>query len=164
MATLTELADDGRLERIEVDLEDRLPFRCLFGTPGFVAWLENDLPLIQTGAIGAETTPLEQVDALFFDFISGVHFQEDRRFHPISYNPDLFVWELKTLDVRIFGWFVKMDHFVCCFGDHKENLLRIAGRVERLAAQTSFVRQQLPLNEPKHLVSKEYANVLSDKY
>lgn len=161
MATLSSLVTAGALERISVELEGRLSWRSLYGTPEFIRWLDEVLPYLEPGSAGAEITPNEQVDALFFDFISGERLEEDRRFKALSRTPDLFVWELKTIDVRIFGWFVSMDHFVCCYGDMKDEILR-KDSVGTYMARVEYVRNQLDLDEPKRLEFKDYANVLSN--
>lgn len=162
MATIATLADAGALVRIEVDLDEtRQTWRCLYGTPEFVAWLENTLPRLETGIMGAELTPNEQVYSLFADFIEGQHFEEDRRFRRLNRTPDLSIWELKTIDVRIFGWFVAMDKFICAFGGHKDEIARMDS-VGTIMAKTDFVRRKLELDEPKFIHFREYANVLSD--
>ena len=162
MATLGALADAGALVRIEVDLDDeKQTWRCLYGTPEFVAWLQGVLPNLETGVMDAELSPSEQVFALFADFIEGQHFEEDRRFRRLRRTPDLSVWELKTIDVRIFGWFAAMDMFVCAFGDHKERILKLDS-VGAYMAKTDYVRAKLDLDEPKFIHFEEYANVLSD--
>lgn len=166
MATLSLLADGDELDRVEIELDSgRQPWRCLYATPQFSEWAGNVLPTMLTGVMQAEITPNEQVYALFADFIEGKHLEEDRRFKPLKYHPELHVWELKTIDVRIFGWFAKMDNFVCCFGEHKD-VLEDPDEVERTygryIARTNFERHVLDLDPPKSVEFKEYANVLSD--
>lgn len=164
MATLAALADAGTLVRIEVDIDDgRQTWRCLYGTPDFIAWLEGVLPALETGVMDAEITPQEQVFVLFADFIEGQHFEMDRRFRRLRRTPDLSIWELKTIDVRIFGWFASMDKFVCAFGEHKEEILR-RDSVGTFMAKTDFVRNNLELDDPKFIHFEEYANVLSDAH
>lgn len=168
MATLSELANSGEIERIEIELDSaRQPWRCLYATPDFAHWAGEVLPTLTTGVMQAEITPHEQVYALFADFIEGKHLEEDRRFRALSYHPELHVWELKTIDVRIFGWFPQMDHFVCCFGEHKDVLLdpnEPHRTYDQYIPKTNYVRHQLPLSLPKAVEFKEYANVLSDAY
>jgi len=167
MATLTELADaEVEIQRIEIDLDNgKQPWRCLFATPDFQEWAGNVLPELETGIMQAEISPNEQVYALFADFIEGQHLEENRRFKPLRYHPELFVWELKTIDIRIFGWFAAMDMFICCFGELKdvlENPNETTRTYDRYIAKTNFARHTLSLDEPKFVNFKEYANVLSD--
>ena len=169
MATLSELVGSGELVAIEVELEYRLPWRRLYGTPDFINWLADVLPGLESGIKGAALSPLEQVDALFYEFISGQPMVEDRRFKPLHYKPELHVWEMKTIDIRIFGWFAAMDRFICSFGVMKDELTGLMPPPARrrhdastYIARTSYVREKLNLDEPKCLTSREYANVLSN--
>ena len=163
MATLEKLVDDGLIEKLEVELEPKeLPWRCLYGTPEFVEWLREILPNFDTALIEGEISPIEQVDDIFHEYIIGAEFNSDRRFKKLNYTPDYFVWEFKTLDIRIFGWVPRKDSFVCTFGDSKNNieLMRSYGRY---IAQTAYIRNHLDLEEPKCLESKEYADVISNQ-
>lgn len=166
MATLSELADRGDVDRVEIELDSgRQPWRCLYATPEFSEWADSVLPSMETGVMQAEVSPFEQVYALFADFIEGQHLEENRRFRSLIYHPELHVWELKTIDVRIFGWFAKMDNFICCFGEHKDVLAdpaEVERTYSRYITRTNFERHKLSLDPPKSIEFKEYANVLSD--
>jgi hypothetical protein len=164
MATIEELETNGTLVKIEVPLDlGYQPWRRIYGLPTFIQWLENDLPLLQTTIIGGDSEPLEQVDAVLNEYVRGDHLSTDHRFKKLSWTPDLSVWEFKTPDIRIFGWVPAIDVFICCFGDHKDQieLMRSYGTYQ---ARTSYVRSQMDLNEPKAIVSKEYLDVLSDAH
>jgi len=140
----------NRLVRIDVELDGRAqPWRCLYGTPEFIDWLDNVLPGIDTTVIGGEIGPHEQVDAVFHE-----------RFKKLSCTPDHFVWELKTLDVRIFGWVPVKDHFICAYGDHKDQI-ELMRNYGTYIAKTVFARNQCDL-QPNHIAHGEYEHVLSD--
>ncbi|MBN9332973.1 hypothetical protein [Devosia sp.] len=166
MATISVLADNGDLNRVEIELDSgRQPWRCLYATPEFSEWAGSALPRLETGVMQAEITPNEQVYALFADFIEGKHFEENKRFRSLVYHPVEHVWELKTVDVRIFGWFAQMDQFVCCFGEHKDVLMdptEVTRTYGRYILRTNFERERLNLDPPKSVEYKDYANVLSD--
>ena len=105
MATLLELCDSESLVRLEVPLGPHdLIWRCLYGTPDFVRWLDEDLSNYDFDPLYANLSPLEQVGALFAEYVLGEPFASDRRFKKLKSTPDHFIWELKTEDVRIFGW------------------------------------------------------------
>jgi hypothetical protein len=162
MATLDEIEAAGDLIRIDVPLDgDEQIWRRLYGTPAFVQWLDGTLPTLATTVVGGETTPAEQLDARFHEYVVGEPIQDDRRFKTLSWTPERHVWEFKTLDLRVFGWVPMRDHFICTFGDTKDRieLLRLYGRY---IAQTAYVREQLPLDEPKFVPGKEYSDVLSN--
>lgn len=162
MATLDSLETSGNLVRIQVPLELHLqPWRSIYGTPDFIVWLDQQLPNIASTILGYEIEPIEQVDAVFHEYISGARMNFDRRFKKLSWTPDIFVWELKTPDIRIFGWVPKRDHLICTFGDSKDEI-ELRNKYGRYIAQTSYVRQQLDLDSPKCIESKEYDDVLSD--
>jgi hypothetical protein len=117
MSTIRELVDSGAISRIDVEMGRReQPMRLLYGTPGFIAWLKE----ILNGAVPknrlGDTTPAEQIDELFHAFLSGMPLVYTRQFRIIRAEKNA-VWELKTPDTRIFGWFMRRDCFVGVFGN-----------------------------------------------
>lgn len=58
-----------------------------------------------------ESRPDEQMDALVAIYASGAVLTFGHDLRPLSHARE-GVWELKTPDLRIFGWFYKMDCFV----------------------------------------------------
>ena len=97
----------------------------------------------------------------FFEYVSGEDFSSDRRFKKLHCNPDNHVWEFKTEEVRVFGWVPNKDFFVCCYGDSKDKIKEFDS-YGRYIAQTTFVRNNLNLNEPKCLISRSYSDVISN--
>ncbi|WP_133170147.1 hypothetical protein [Kumtagia ephedrae] len=163
MATIATLEMQGKLIPIEVPLDrGEKAWRVLYGTPDFIAWLDNKLVTLKTTIIGCEIEPIEQVDAVFHEYVSGLYMPPDSRFKKLSCTPDQFVWEFKTLDVRIFGWVPRKDHFICTFGDAKDTieLMRSYGTY---IAKTVYVRTQMGL-QPTHIASAEYHDVLSNAH
>jgi hypothetical protein len=122
MSTIEELVESNVLARIEVEmgLKDQ-PLRLLYGTPGFVDWLNQILAGAEPENRLGEATPAEQVDQLFHHFLSGAPLVHMRQFRFIRAEKNA-VWELKTPDTRIFGWFLKKDCFACVFGDWTDNV------------------------------------------
>lgn len=162
MATLEELEASGHLVRIDVPLDGgEQVWRRLFGTPDFVKWLDEDLPQLVTTVVGGEISPFEQVDARFHEYVVGEPIQDDRRFKGLSWTPEYHVWEFKTLDIRVFGWIPSRDCFICTYGDMKDNI-ELRNLYGRYIAQTVFAREQMPLDAPKFVASKEYDDVLSN--
>jgi hypothetical protein len=163
MATLTNLAKAEReLVAIDVPLDgaDQV-WRCIYGTPDFIRWLNEILPNLETRILGGEVTPYDQVDAIFNDYVVGEPMQMDRRFKKLSRTPDEFVWEFKTPDIRIFGWIPMRDAFVCAVGDMKDDI-EARNLYGRYIAQTIYARNNLDLDDPKYVASTEYHDVLSD--
>jgi hypothetical protein len=72
--------------------------------------MEDDLPRL-AATWQTELTCQEQVVDLTEMFCAGDELDSTTQFHvlrPYEHG----VWELKTGDVRIFGWFPKKDHFI----------------------------------------------------
>lgn len=113
MATLLTLAgDDGPLTAIHVPLRrGRQPERSFYGCPEFMTALRNDLPNWTTGILNAAQTPTEQMDSLLSRWISGREMEYGRRFRVMRPVRDQ-VWEMKSLDLRIFGWIYRPRVFI----------------------------------------------------
>jgi hypothetical protein len=117
MSTLEELVEINAISRIEVEMGlQEQPMRLLYGTPGFVAWLNEILAGAEPKNRLGEATPAEQIDQLLYNFLNGSPLIYLRQFRFIRAEKNA-VWELKTPDTRIFGWFLKKDCFVCVFGN-----------------------------------------------
>jgi hypothetical protein len=101
--------------------------------------------------------PLDQVDTLLYDFVSGEDFAYYERSHSMEPSP-LGIWELKTLDVRIFGWFHVKRCFVIANVDTafrcKENDLYHGYKTDSIRR-----RDRLDLDGPKFIIG-EYIDVL----
>jgi hypothetical protein len=117
MSTIEDLVAAGAISRIEVELSGRQQAqRLLYGTPDFIEWLRKLVDGAEPESGLGQATAAEQVDQLFHLFISGGPLIHNRQFRYIRAEENA-VWELKTPDTRIFGWFIKRDCFVCVFGD-----------------------------------------------
>jgi hypothetical protein len=162
MTTLSELCDSGVLDTIDPLEPDELPWRTLYGTKDFIHWLDEGLPALEGNPLFAELTPVEQVFALFAEYVSGEDFFTDRRFKKLSSTPDRYVWEFKTEEVRIFGWVPHRDAFVCCYGESADKI-KLEDSYGRYIAQTVFVREKLELDEPKFVKGRAYEDVISNK-
>lgn len=124
--------------------------------------LDTGLPQIAHNQLYSSLSPLEQVSAMFAEYVCGEDFSDDRRFKKLNWTPDYCVWEFKTDEVRIFGWIPEKDTFVCCFGDCA-NTVKLLGSYGKYLAQTTNVRRQMDLNEPKYITGKDYVDVISIK-
>ena len=122
MPTIADLVNSGAIVRIDVDLAPPAqPLRLLYGTPEFVEWLRGILQSSQPAQLLGHTSPAEQIDDLFHSFLSGEHLIFTRQFRVVR-SEENAVWELKTPDVRIFGWFVTKDCFVAVFGNWADTI------------------------------------------
>jgi hypothetical protein len=134
-------------------------FRCFYLSPKLKLWLENDLPLLKA-TWQTELSCLEQVDALTYEFCAGEPLNFGSQFkalRPITNG----VWELKTGDVRIFGWFHRKDDFIGAVADDAYRIklhdlyLGYAGEVVRF-------RDALELDEPKFIPGDDPHAVVSN--
>jgi len=158
MATLATLVQRGVLQLIDLPLDGELPMRMFYGRPMFVEWLSTRLPT-QPADLGGRQSPSEQVDELLYQFITGQPLRDKYDLHPL--NPDhLGVWELKTTDVRIFGWFQVRDVFIAINGAMAKQLkdLKMYGGYRGEVCQ---VRDRLDLDEPKYVHGSMVSDVLS---
>lgn len=152
IATLQQLVTVGALERVEVDLErHQFPERQLYALPPFLKWLDETLPEMNS-TLNDDFQPIEQVEARLVQFVSG---------HPLGHTTDLRdlrpleagIWELKTPDTRIFGWFPLKDHFIAAYGDD-------ASRVKDHNLYGGYrdsvvrLRDELQLDEPKFVTGR----------
>jgi hypothetical protein len=117
MTTIQDLVSSGAVSRIEVEATGReQSHRLLYGTPGFIAWLRDLANGAEPARRVGQATAAEQIDQLFDSFLRGAPLIHTRQFRYIRAEENA-VWELKTPDVRVFGWFLKRDCFVCVFGN-----------------------------------------------
>lgn len=159
MATLATLEGDGILVRVDVPLPPRTqPWRRIYGSQGFIVWLETALPLIPR-EWDALVEPDQQVYDLLQRFIAGEPLTWKKEFHPMS-PVGHGVWELKTPDTRIFGWFAVGDCFVAVEGHD-------ASRVKKHDLYPGFrdsvvrFRENLDLDHPKYVAGDDRNAVLS---
>lgn len=163
MTTLTKLVEDEALKPLTVFLDGaEQPLRCIYGTQEFIEWLEN-VEETQPEHSLSPMTLTEQIDAMFYEYISGQSMNWDKRFKQLNNTPNHHIWQFKTPDLRMFGWIPQKDHFILAYGELKETLVKLNSYETRMA-QTKHVRDDiLNLSEPIHVTSRKYEDVLSDK-
>jgi hypothetical protein len=117
MPAIPDLLESGAIVKIEVELGPvEQPLRLLYGTPQFIDWLQSILDGAEPPSPLSHMSAAEQIDDLFHSFLSGAPMIFNRQFRTIRAE-DHAVWELKTPDIRIFGWFLAKDCFVAAFGN-----------------------------------------------
>lgn len=93
--------------------------RAVFATDGFRAWWEEVLPNLAMD-MDLAVSPAGQIVTLLTDFVSGIR---------LEYPDDLAemrpseegIWEFRTADVRVFGFFPGRDVFLAVHGDSARN-------------------------------------------
>ena len=162
MATLVELAGpDGPVEKLDVALEDdQQEFREIYISQRLKAQLSNDLPTMASLWGVEQQSPLQQVDARTAAFVAGEPLSFDTQFNVLKPHRH-GVWEIKTADVRIFGWFVRKDCFVgvvmhdATFVKKHDLYLGLVGEVIRF-------RNSINLDEPKFVAGEHPNDVVSN--
>ena len=122
MPTIADLVSSGAIVKIDVELAPRdQPLRLLYGTPQFISWLQDVLEGAEPpGRLGVASIA-EQIDDLFYSFLSGERLVFTKQFRVVRAEENA-IWELKTPDVRIFGWFMAKDCFVAVFGNWADTI------------------------------------------
>lgn len=160
MATLLSLVRSKTLSKYLPDLRPgEQEFRMLFAAPRFEKWILEDLPKLAS-SWNLDLTPVMQVDEYLINYAIGAPLTFDWHFKPVRHIKD-GVWELKTADTRMFGWFHRIDVFIALIGDD-------ASRVKKHKLYTGYAgevvqyRDKLDLDEPKYVPGKDPRNVISN--
>ena len=158
MATLEHLVATDSLLKHEPDLyASDLPHRIAYFAPAFDEWLDEVLWPIGRYR-GRDLTPFEQAEQILYEFVVGLPLAYSfhyRKLEPIS----LHVWELKTTDVRLFGWFPQKAVIVLVAGTLKENVRNFKDYTPFVQKVVAF-RDALDLDEPKAITGVNRNEVL----
>lgn len=159
MPTILQLAAKGDLERYDPQLdEDEQEQRIIFFLRGGVAKAQAYINQMQEWE--SDTHPLEQLDDLLYHYATDGTLDYPRLFHEIRYQGDGF-WELRSHDLRLFGFFHRTDCFICTDVVDKNWLVKNS-TVTAFVRQGSFRRAQLALDEPKYINATEPEYVVSN--
>jgi len=155
MATLDTLLGDQHLVRILVPTDGERLRRWVYGFPEFQDWLQYTLPKLDRGRLQAPDLPEEQVDNVLYRWLTGKEIRYSRQFQDLMPGTDE-VWEMKTADIRIFGWMYRPLKFVAVFGDYAD-LYKGARRSRSYDDARQRVvneRNKLDLDPPKFAAGK----------
>ena len=153
MATLDNLtgSEPPILHGIEVPLErGRQSERLIYGFPELIEWMASKLPHLEAGRLKAADTPLEQLDYALYRWISGEPVAYGRMFKDLMPIRDE-VWELKTADLRIFGWMYRPRIFIGVFGDYADLYKgrKISASYATAISRVKDARNKLDIDPPK---------------
>lgn len=159
MATLENLEKAGVLVGFRPKRLRRSEFeeRQLWCFPEVVTWLLDELP--KHAAFYEENQPpVLQARALMKSFVLGHEFVEERMFWKMRpYADDVF--ELKSSDIRLFGWFVRPKVFVVASCDLFERVHAEKGVHATHRDSVIEKRRLLPLDEPKFQIGAKAKDV-----
>jgi hypothetical protein len=127
--------------------------REFYALPSFMNDFRNVVPALQTGRLNAPLSPLEQLDDILRKWITGGRLRYSRWLNDLSPQASE-TWELKTADLRIFGWIYRPKVFIGAFIGYADHYKRHGNQpaVESYDAARDRVvdiRNRLDLDEPK---------------
>jgi hypothetical protein len=161
MTTIETLMAAGHLVRIDTDPDGGTqPWRLVYGTPDFIRWLDEVLPTLTTHIVGGILTPMQQVDTRLAEFGAGAPLRMPYDFHPLIPNQHA-AWEMKTDEVRIFGWFPSRDCFIATHGAPADNV-KASQLYGTLRNECVRVRAAMNLT-CGHILGTNYHDVVSDR-
>jgi hypothetical protein len=162
MATILELVQTAKLFRYEAHLGRRQqPCRAIYVSERLGIWLRDDLPNLGS-TWNIEASPAEQLDAKLNIFVSGETLTFDYDLKPIQ-PIGQGVWELKTEDLRVFGWFPSVDVFIGVVADTAQRIKDI-GLYAGYRNEVVLFRKKLDLSEPKFIDGDQPNDVVSNYY
>lgn len=162
MATLLELASAGELVRYDAELEyDQQELRRVFALPRACDWIAGTLPSLGS-AWNIQESPIEQLDALLALFCAGEPLAVGHKFKSLNALGE-GIWELKTADIRMFGWFATKDCFVVTDCDLKRHIVE-RNMYGPYCEQAVRFRDRIDLDEPKFIPGEDPLDVVSDFY
>lgn len=160
MATILDLTRAKTLSKFLPELAPhQQEFRLLYAAPRFENWVLQKLPNLASNW-NLELTPAEQLDDYLSNYALGRPLTFGRHFNPIRHVQD-GVWELKTADLRVFGWFYRIDQFIALVGDETWRVKEY-NLYSGYAGEVAQFRESLDLDGPKFIPGKDPKNVISN--
>jgi len=142
MSSLVRLVEEGLLVRLDPALGPGvLEVRRLYMLPRVIRQIEERVRGTASDR-HLETEPEAQMDGLLADFCEGIELDTGTQFkclRPVAEG----VWELKTSDLRLFGWFHARDCFIWCAVAAKWKLLETPGLVFGYVREAARIREEL---------------------
>lgn len=161
MATFDKLLEDGVIVRVKLRLwRGQFNDRELYAYPECLRWMRAEVPKMVTGRVQSEFAPKEQLFNRLLQRITGKPMTRGRMFQDMLPR-SAEVWELKTPDLRIFGWMYRPRKFIAVCGgytdDYKEPTKTKNYGDDRDAVIRA--RHELPLDGEK-FVTGEYNDLV----
>jgi hypothetical protein len=161
MATPIQLHYAGTLYKYDPELAPKQrEIRTFYASQRMQKWVTEDLPKLES-TWKIEQSPQEQLSEL----LDEIYCPEEpltfgRQFRPLRYIVD-GIWELKTADLRVFGWFFAKN----CFIASAANLTDLIKRLHLYLPyqeEAVRVRNQLDLDDPKFVPGDDPHAVVSN--
>jgi len=121
MATFDKLLADKNLIRVTRQLpRGQFHERKFYAYPRCLEWMRVEVPKMVTGREQSSFTPLEQLMERLRQWMAGDPMKHGPWFHDMDPQSD-GVWELKTTDLRIFGWMYQPRAFIAVRGGYTDD-------------------------------------------
>jgi hypothetical protein len=121
MATFDKLIEDRKLFPVIIRLpHGQFHERKIYAYPECLEWMRKEIPKMITGRVASASTPKEQFIERMRQWMSGDPMAYGRMFHDMSPTSDN-VWEIKTADLRIFGWMYRPRKFIAVRGGYADD-------------------------------------------
>lgn len=128
--------------------------------PRAVQWADAQLPRLES-IWDLETSPIEQLAGYLDTFCAGDPLAVDEAFKCLQPHDD-GIWELKTADLRLFGWFYRRDTFIWSAAGRTEDI-KLHDLYHGYMQQAVRDREALDLDPPP-FVTGDHTNVISAWY
>jgi hypothetical protein len=152
MATFDRLLEDKTLVRVTIPLpRGQFHERKLFAYPDCLEWMRKEVPKMVTGRVASSFTPKEQLIERLRQWMSGDPMAYGRMFHDMEPKGDE-VWEIKTADLRIFGWIYLPREFIAVRAGYADDY-KEPTKIKNYADERREVvkaRDALPLDGEKY--------------
>jgi hypothetical protein len=135
-------------------------WRYVFLTPECVSWVKGALRTISKSDT-AYAAPWAQLEAKLRSYCDGIPLRY-QDLH-ISKPQERGVWEIKTVDVRVFGWFPDKDYLILHTGEDAQSLHDDLMLYKPFIDATTAYRDGLSPGLPGPIMSKELIDVVSDR-
>ena len=164
MATIANLSGDGGpLIRLDAGLTPpNQEVRAIYMSARVKRWIEEELPALEPKWV-TELSPAEQLFIRVQDFCSGEAIAIGFHLKALRCHGN-GIWEIKTDDIRLFGWFPHKDCFVAVHADQKSRLLHFTSMVQSYINDTVKFRSELSLDEPNFVTGEDPYDVVSNYY
>jgi hypothetical protein len=121
MPTFDTLVQQGTIIRVRLRLgRGQFDERELYALPDCLKWMKTEVPSMVTGRVQSHFTPSEQLITRLLQWITGKPMAYGRMFQDMLPKSDE-VWELKTADLRIFGWMYRSRKLIAVCGGYADH-------------------------------------------
>jgi hypothetical protein len=159
MATFEKILEDRILLPVKVRLgRGQFYDRKMYAYPGSLKWMREIVPTLVSGRLNSAQTPAQQLILRLQQWLSGAPINKGPMFQEMKYPKDNDVWELKTDDLRLFGWMHQPKIFIVAahgYTDDYKDPTKIKDYADDVRAVMRS-RDAFPLDHPKFVKGDFY--------